>query len=217
MNKLIRIVPLAGVAYALLAVIGNGTIGAFPDENTTVAKLETFYSSHHVGVERGGVILYWSAFFLALFLVSLWARFRGTDMHPLISGALLLGATLTVAGEFAGAGTYSMLGAVGDKTVITPAALQALHVTGAGGSPITGDGGLMILLLAAAAGGIATRALPRWLSWSALPLGLVQLTPIGFFAGLVFWLWAAAAGIYMAVRPAPAGAPGAVGEPAFAR
>ena len=152
MNKLIRIVPLSGVAYEALAVVGNGSIGAFPDENTTIGKLETFYSSRHAGVERGGIILYWAAFFLALFLVSLWARLRRTDMHPLIGGALLLGATLTVAGEFAGAGTYSMLGAVGNETAITPAALQALHVTGAGGSPITGDGGLMILLLAAASG-----------------------------------------------------------------
>jgi hypothetical protein len=61
--------------------------------------------------------------------------------------------------------------------VIAPAALQALHVHGAGGSPITGSGGLMILLLAVAAAGIATHALPRWLSWSAVPLRLLQVTP----------------------------------------
>ena len=52
-----------------------------------------------------------------------------------------------------------------------------------------------------AAAGIATRALPRWLAWTALPLGILQLTPIGFQAEIVFWPWAAAAGIYMTIRP----------------
>lgn len=213
MNKLVRLVPLAGLVYLVLEVAGNGSIGAFPDENTPIGKLETFYQAHHAGVERGGVILSWAAPFLALFAVSLWARLRRSDLHPLIGGALLLGAALTVTGEFASAGTYSLLGAVGSKTVLAPPALQALHVQGAGGSPITGNGGLLILLLAVAAAGIATRALPRWLSWSALPLGLLQLTPLGFYAGVIFWLWAAVAGIYMTARPTTAGA----ASPAFAR
>lgn len=216
MNKLVRLVPLAGLVYLILEVAGNGSIGAFPDENTPLVKLETFYRAHHAGVERGGVILSWAAPFLALFAASLWARLRRSDLHPLIGGAVLLGAALTVAAEFASAGTYSLLGAVGGKSVITPAALQALHVQGAGGGPITGNGGLMILLLAVTAAGIATRALPRWLSWSALPLGLLQLTPLGFYAGVIFWLWAGVAGIYMALRPATAGRATA-GSPAFAR
>ncbi|MGZ4400544.1 MAG: hypothetical protein ACXVYM_06700, partial [Gaiellaceae bacterium] len=84
---------------------------------------------------------------------------------------------------------------------IAPAALQALHVNGSGGSPITGDGGLAVLLLAVAAAGIAGHAFPRWLAWSALPLGLLQLTPIGFYATLLFWAWAAVAAVYMVIRP----------------
>jgi hypothetical protein len=217
MNKLVRLVPLAGVVYLVLEVAGNGSIGSFPDEKTPIAKLQTFYRAHHAGVERGGVILYWAAPFLALFAVSLWARLRRSDLHPLIGGALLVGAALAVAGELGSAGTYSLLGAIGSKSVLAPAALQALHVQGAGGSPVTGNGGLMILLLAVTAAGIATRALPRWLSWSALLLGLLQLTPLGFYAGVIFWLWAAVAGIYMTLRPATASVTTAAGSPVFAR
>ncbi len=216
MNKLVRLIPLAGLVYLVLELAGNGSIGSFPDENTPIGKLETFYQAHHAGVERGGVILSWAAPFLALFAVALWARLRRSDLHPLLGGALLLGAALTVADELASAGTYSLLGAIGAKTVLAPAALQALHVQGAGGSPITGNGGLMILLLATAAAGIATHALPRWLSWSALPLGLLQLTPLGFYADVIFWLWAAVAGIYMTLRPAAASG-AAAASPAFAR
>lgn len=43
MNKLVRLVPLAGLVYLILEVAGNGSIGAFPDENTPLVKLETFY------------------------------------------------------------------------------------------------------------------------------------------------------------------------------
>lgn len=53
----LRIVALAGVAYVVLAVIGNGTIGKIPDSDTPTARLATYYAIRHAGVERGGVIL----------------------------------------------------------------------------------------------------------------------------------------------------------------
>jgi hypothetical protein len=202
MNRLVRIVPLAGVVYFVLEVAGNGSIGDFPDSDTSIAKLVPFYASHHAGIARGGFLLHYAALALALFLVGIWARARQVGVHALVSGALLVGAAVTVAAAFAEAGVYSTLGFVGThENVITPAALQAWHVNGAGGGATTGDGGLMIVLLAISAAAIAGRALPRWLGWIALPLGLVQLTPLGFFGGLVFWLWAAISGIYMAARP----------------
>lgn len=202
MNRLVRIVPLAGVAYLVLEVAGNGSIGNFPDSNTSIAKLLPFYASHHAAIARGGLLLHYGALALALFLVAIWARLRQAGVRPLVSGALLVGAAVTVAAAFAEAGVYSTLGFVGGhESVITPAALQAWHINGAGGGATTGDGGLMIALLAISAAAIASGALPRWLGWSALLLGLVQLTPLGFFGGLVFWVWAAVAGVYMAVRP----------------
>jgi len=202
MNRLVRIVPLAGVAYFALEVAGNGSIGNFPDSDTPIAKLIPFYASHHASIARGGFLLHYAALALALFLVGIWARARQTGVRTLVSGALLAGTAVTVAAAFAEAGVYSTLGFVGaHQSVITPAALQAWHVNGAGGGATTGDGGLMIVLLAISAASIAGGALPRWLGWIALPLGLVQLTPLGFFGSLVFWVWAAVAGIYMAARP----------------
>ena len=204
MNRLVRVVPLAGVVYALLAVIGNGTIGKFPDSDTPTAKLATFYAIHHAGVERGGVILAWSGLFLAIFAVALWARIRRSEAHPSLGGLALLGAAISSAAAFDGGGVYALLGSIGSKPTLAPAALQALHANGAGGSALTGDGGLALLLLAVAAAGIAARAFPRWIAWSALPLALLQLTPLGFFAGLIFWVWAIVAAIYLTIRPEPA-------------
>jgi hypothetical protein len=218
MNRLVRIVPLAGVVYLVLEVAGNGSIGNFPDSDTPIAKLIPFYVGHHASIARGGFLLHYAALALAVFLVGIWARARRTGVHTLVSGALLAGTAVTVAAAFAEAGVYSTLGFVGaHQSVITPAALQAWHVNGAGGGATTGDGGLMIVLLAISAGSIAGGALPRWLGWIALPLGLVQLTPLGFFGGLVFWVWAAVAGIYMAARPLHDVPAATKQSPAFAR
>jgi len=218
MNRLVRIVPLAGVVYLVLEVAGNGSIGNFPDSDTPLAKLIPFYASHHASIARGGFLLHYAALALALFLVGIWARARQSGVHTLVSGALLAGTAVTVAAAFAEAGVYSTLGFVGaHQSVITPAALQAWHVDGAGGGATTGDGGLMIVLLAISAASIAGGVLPRWLGWIALALGLVQLTPLGFFGGLVFWVWAAVAGIYMAARPLRQVPAATKQSPAFAR
>lgn len=206
-TRLVRLAPLAGIVFALLTVAGNGSIGDFPDGDTPLAKLLPYYASHHGSIARGGLLLSWAALFLAVFAAALWARIRSTGLHPLVSGAALLGAAVTVAGQLDGAGTYSTLGFIGGKQTVAPAALQAWHVGGAGGGLVSGDGGLALLLLAVAAAGIAGRAFPRWLAWSALPLGILQLTPVGFQAQIVFWLWAAVAGAYMAIRPTAAQAP----------
>lgn len=200
-DRLARGIGLAGIAFAGLEVAGNLSIGAFPDADTPIAKLIPFYASHHAAIARGGLLLHWAALFLALFAAALWFRIRSA--HPLLAGAALVGAAVAVADELAGAGVYSTLGFLGGKgSVIAPAALQAVHVNGAGGGLTTGDGGLAVLLLAVAVAGIRGRAFPRWLAWSALPLGLLQLTPLGFFAEMVFLVWAVAAAIHLAARPA---------------
>ena len=51
--------------------------------------------------------------------------------------------------------------------------------------------------------------MPAWLGWLALVLGIGTLTPppFGFYADLLFLLWAAVAGMVLSVRrvqPSPA-------------
>ena len=202
-DRLAKGIGLAGVAYAALEIAGDLSIGAFPDSDTPIAKLVPFYAAHHAVIARGGLLLHWAALFLALFAAALWLRLRDAGAHPVLAAAALLGGAVAVADELYGAGVYSTLGFLGAKeSVIGPGALQAWHVSGAGGDLTTGDGGLAVLLLAVGVAGIATRAFPRWLAWTALPLGVLQLTPLGFFAGMIFLLWAVAAGIRLAVGSA---------------
>jgi hypothetical protein len=59
----------------------------------------------------------------------------------------------------------------------------------------------MILLVAVGVAGILSRAIPRWLAWPALLLGIVQISPIGFLASLLAVVWVAVTGIVLVLRP----------------
>jgi hypothetical protein len=198
LGRLARVAPLAGIGYAVLTIAGDLVIGEFPDSGTSTAKLATFYASHHSQVAAGGMIFAWATLLLTAFGCALWARTRGAGAHPALAAAILVGTTLAAVSDLDGASAYWTLGHVSTHATVTPAALQAWHIAGSEGSL---GGGIAILLLTAGLAGLATRAIPRSLAWTALPLGLIQLTPVGFLASMLFLLWTAAAGVVMAARP----------------
>lgn len=190
-SRLTRILPLAGVVFAVLAMAGNLTIGDFPDIDTPVGKLSAYYADHHTQVGRGGLLLGYSVVFFALFGVALWSRAR-RSAPPVVAGTILIGTALVSAGMLTSADTYYTLGQIGGKPETTVQALQAWHITGSVGGAGADS---IVLLLAIAAAGILARALPRWLAWSALVLAVMHFTPLGFLAFLLFYVWAIAAGI----------------------
>jgi hypothetical protein len=196
--RLTRLAPLAGVGFALLTVAGDLAIGPFPDSNTSVSKLVTYYSAHHARIHAGGVLLAWAAIFLAVFGAALATRIWRAGVHPVIAGAALVGTAVAVAEAVGGASAFVTLGDVGGSHAVSGTALQALHIG-------TSDGGMgvgePILLLAVALTGIVAGALPRWLAWPALLIGVLEMTPLGFEASLVFLLWALVAGIALCLRP----------------
>ena len=218
-NRLARLVPLAGVAFAVLTVAGYLAIGPFPDTDASTSKLTSFYAANHGRVAAGGLLLGLAAIFLALFGTAVWARIRATELHPVVAGAALVGAAMAAMSWLDGAGAYAILGKVGHEQGLSPAALQAVHISGSAGGI---DGGTVILLLAAATAGIAGRVFPRWLAWPALALAILYVTPFGFFASLGVLLWTAVTGVVMVIRPMDgvpattgAAAPAARGGPAL--
>jgi hypothetical protein len=211
-NRLARLVPLAGVVFAVLTIAGYLTIGPFPDSDASIPELTSFYTAHHGQVAAGGQLLGLAAIFFALFGTAVWARIRASDLHPVLAGTALVATAMAAVSSVYSAGAYSVLGEIGHQPWLAPAALQATHVDSTVGGI---DGGTVLFLLAVATAGIAGRAFPRWLAWPALVLAMVYLTPFGFYASLLFLPWAAVTGIVMAVRPMPrVAAPAEVAAPA---
>ena len=58
-----------------------------------------------------------------------------------------------------------------------------------------------VFLVAAGVLGVRTRALPAWLSWVAVVLGVASITPIGFLAFLAAVLWIAIVSVLLYRRP----------------
>jgi hypothetical protein len=199
-NRLARLVPLAGVGFAVLTIAGYLTIGPFPDSDASISELTSFYAAHHGQVATGGQLLGVAAIFFALFGTTVWARIRSSDLHPVLAGTALVATAMAAVSSVEGAGAYSVLGEIGHQPWLLPAALQAVHV----GSTVGGiDGGTVLFLLAVATAGIAGHVFPRWLAVPALALAILYFTPFGFYGSLLFLPWAAVTGIVMAVRPTP--------------
>jgi hypothetical protein len=195
-RTLARIMPLAGVCFALFEAAGDLTIGPFPNGTNTTSDLTVYYAGHHASVGLGGTLMSVAGVFLALFGAAIWTRLRDAHAHSVISGIVLVGTALAATGEINSGATYAMLGKIGNDSTVDPAALQAWHIaTGFGVG-----GGATVLLVGIFAGGLSG-AMPAWLGVIGLILGIAQMTPFGFLAGLLFLPWAAVAGIVMAVRP----------------
>jgi hypothetical protein len=192
-----RLLALAGAGFAVLQVAGDLTIGEFPGGQTGPARLTAYYAMHHAQVATGGLLLGLSALFLGLFGAGLYCRVR-TGAHGVALGAVvLIGAAIEASQQAGSAATYSLLGQFSTDQNLTPAALQAWHLAGAEFGPGTGS---TLLLLAVATAGILARAVPAWLAWPALLLGIATLSPFGFLASLAFLLWSLVAGVALAVR-----------------
>ncbi len=67
--------------------------------------------------------------------------------------------------------------------------------------------GIVIFLISVGTSIVATGALPKWLGWVAIALGVIGMTPIGFVAAMGAALWILIASVMLAVRSrSPAGA-----------
>jgi hypothetical protein len=67
--------------------------------------------------------------------------------------------------------------------------------------------GTAALLIASGVSALRSGALPRWLAWAAIVVGLVAVTPLGFFAFLAGLLWIAVTSIVLLRAAPPAGTP----------
>lgn len=190
-----RWLPLAGVGFGALQLAGDLVIGDFPDETTSPHHLVGYYATHHAQVGQGGRLMLAGCVFLALFVAGVVVRCRH---HFGATAVIAVGGAAMLAAEVASGSTYTLLGSIGSESGIDPVALQSWHIAGAA----FGIGvATTVLLLGIALAGIVGDAVPGWIAWSALVLGIGVMTPsVGFLASMLSLLWYAVAGIALTVR-----------------
>ena len=209
-----RIAPLAGVALGALIIVAFIVSGNSPGADATGQHVVDYYTKHHDAQRAVGFLFAYAGILAVIFGASLRSYLRGrTDSTTAIDVGFAGFVIFAV-----GVATFGGLGfALTDQTgKYETAAAQALNILD-DDLFITILVGLAALLLGSGFVIVVSGALPKWLGWVTLVIGVVVMTPIGFFGLLAFLAWSAVVSIWIFIREGKqpsAGAAGAAPEPA---
>jgi hypothetical protein len=196
---------LTGVVFVALAVLAFIISGETPDTDDSPVKILAFYIRNDTDQMWAAALLAWGAVFFLFFAGIIRAVLRAAEgAVGLLSSVAFGGAVVAAIGMLSFAGFSFALGDTADDG-LTPQAAQALNALNSDFFfPVAA--GVGTLLIATGLSSIRSAALPPWLGWAALVIGIAAVTPVGFFAFLVFLLWTLVTSILLWRLPAP-GAP----------
>ena len=199
-----RLVPLAGVAMVVLVVIAFIVGGETPDGDDPIREVVSFYLDNDTDQIVAAAFLLWGTAAFLLFASGLWRVLRNAETERRgASSLVLVGAAIFAVGTTIFAGITFTLGDFADD--VGPQAIQALNALNSDlFAPLAL--GVFTFLIGAGASIIATAALPKWVGWVAVVLGVAAITPLGFFAFLALGLWILIVSVLIFLRggtPAP--------------
>jgi hypothetical protein len=180
-----RLAPLTGIVFAAMLVVTFASPST-PDVHDTGAQVISHYQDHHsahlLGDIAGGVGVVFFLFFISS-LRSFFSNKEGAD--GLSRAAFAGGILLAVGGAVFSSLDVALIDARND---ITPQAAQALNVL-SNDFFFPFEIGLIVFALCTGLAIIASGALPKWLGWIMVVIGVVAFTPVGFFGFFVVMIW----------------------------
>jgi hypothetical protein len=183
-----RYAPLAGllaVALTVASVIVAGFDSVDTDDSTReVIEYWSDNDSRQVaGALLGSLALVPFLWFLGSLRGALRVAEGGTGRLSAIAyaGGIVFVAFAAVDASL----QFAVADSVGDVPPGVTHAISALYGNFFLGFPV----GVGTLLLASALAILRTRLMPAWIGWVALVLGIVSITPIGFFAFPLVMIW----------------------------
>ncbi len=208
-DRLGRLAPLTGVLFGVIVVVAVFTNNSeSPKSSASAAKVFAYYAVHRSEVETSGILFALAFLVLVLFAGALRSYLRRTAAAEGLSALVLAGAILMATGALTGTGVE--YGLAHNLHNFSPETAKTLNFIGqelflpvlAGGFIFGVCAGLAILRGA---------ALPKWLGWVAIVIGVVVLIPPASFPALLaFLIWSIVVAILMYLRSGDAvGAPAA--------
>src|SRR5712692_7744052 len=196
-----RYAPLTGVVFVGLLIASFAIGGSTPGVHSTGAHVISFYKAHHRAQFASDFIGAVGATFFLFFAASLRARLRRREGGEALAALAFAGAVLVaVGGATFSALSWSLTDA---RNTLDPSAAQALNV-------ISNDFffpfavGTCAFMIGNWLAVLRTGALPKWLGWIALPIGIAALTPVGFISFLVVMAWSLIVSVLLYLRPSAA-------------
>ncbi|MET7698860.1 hypothetical protein [Streptomyces sp. NPDC005485] len=201
-----RVAPLSGLLAVALTVVSFLLLGDTPDVDTPGRQVGSYYDAHQ---GRTFVSLYLLVLAGALFIFFAAYLARVVRSTPSsvdwLRRVVLAGGVLIAAGFWTGAGINLALVDLADKSGAGRDTLQALNALSEDFFiPFVGGMGLMLLAAGLATVRAPVGALPRWLGWAGIVLGVLVFIPwVGFFAFMLSGLWVIVTAVLLARRPHP--------------
>lgn len=187
-----RIAPLSGVAFFVLLMVAAVAVGKTPAEYASGASVISDFAADAGAVKVASLLEALGVVSLVLFASRLrsWLQAAGADA---LASAAFGGAIILAVGGAARAGIGWALASADGR--LAPDSAQTLYVLFTTHYPAIV--GIAVFMFAAAGAILRTGALPMWLGWIALPIGIAAVAPPSVFPLIAAGLWSAAAGVVM--------------------
>jgi hypothetical protein len=194
MNRLSRWAPLAGVIYvALLAASIFGP--SSPDSSASGSKVIAFATNHHDSLLVQAFTLAYAGILLVCFFGVLCTYLRrcGANALAVVSFA---GAVLMAAGYFIGAAMNFVL--TDHTSSLSASSAQTLNLLNNNLPFVTLFAGMFVMMIFAGIAILSTKALPAWMGWVAVVVGLAGTGgPIAWIGLMLGGLWTVVASIML--------------------
>lgn len=194
-----RYAPLLGALFVVLAAAGFLVAGETPDVDALAPEINDKYDSeakHLIGV----YLVTLSAVALLFFAAHLRGALRLLVPHGRMANAAFAGAITAAVGFMVAAGLHGALTSAVQEDTVSDQALQALNVLD-NWSFVPFSAGIAVLVLATALTIIrAARVLPAWFGWLGIVIGILGISPLGFFGFLAAGLWLLALSIMLYIN-----------------
>ena len=207
---LARFAPLAGVGFIVLG-IASFVVGGEPPGSTDSTREVVDYWSDEGKQIASAVLAAISTLFFVWFASSLRSALGVAEGGiGRVASIAFAGAVIFATGLLANAAIqFAAAETAGDVPVQVTQTLSVLYADFF--FPMAA--GLALLLLATGLVAVRTGVLPRWLGWVSLVLGVLAVTPLGFFVFLAGLVWIVVVSVLLFLRGGEAASPGS-GPPA---
>jgi hypothetical protein len=194
--------PLTGVALIVVVILGFAIGGEPPSADSSPEEIVDFYVDNDGQVMFGAALEGLAATLLLFFAGFLRQVLRAAEGEGhMLSAVAMAGATVIAVGlAFDATLSFALAETAED---IEPASVQTLQALWDNDfMPLAV--GFQVFLLASGISILRHAALPKWLGWVAIVLGVIAITPIGFVAATAGAIWILIVGVIGALRLRPA-------------
>ena len=198
-------VPLTGVAFVVLVIVGFLVGGEPPDADSPVQEIVDHYQDNGDSIFAGALLGVVGAALLIFFAGILRKVLREAEGENGVLSLVAFAGAVVLAVGAAIDGTISI--ALADKAdAIDPAAVQALQALWDNDFlPLALGAG--VFLFASGLSIVRHAAMPKWLGWVAILFGVISFTPIGFAGFIGGGVWILVVSVLLTLRFRAANSP----------